>query len=103
MVMQSQGGIELVAELPQCPKKQDGYQVRRRLRRIFTREAAVANCSLAQLLTSQVASRSPEPTALNLSVTSRHPAKKGEIKLERKRTWCLSCGIRFSNTLRKWA
>ena len=32
MVMQSQGGIELVAELPQCLKKQDGYQVRRRLR-----------------------------------------------------------------------
>ena len=29
MVMQSQGGIELVAELPQCPKKQHGYQVRR--------------------------------------------------------------------------
>ena len=29
MVMQSQGGLELVAELPQCPKKQHGYQVRR--------------------------------------------------------------------------
>ena len=39
MVMQSQGGIELVAELPQSPKKH-GYRVRRRL-------PAPANCSLA--------------------------------------------------------
>jgi hypothetical protein len=30
MVMKSQGGIELVAELPQSPKKH-GYRVRRRL------------------------------------------------------------------------
>jgi hypothetical protein len=61
--MQSHGGPQLVAELQQCLKK----QVRRDDWRGHSRSA----------------SRSPEPTALNLSVTSRHRAKKGEIPLER--------------------
>ena len=65
----------------------------------------MANCSLAQLLASQGANRSPEPTALNLSITSRHPAKKGEIKLERKRALSGARLVVFASRTRseKWA
>jgi hypothetical protein len=71
-----------VADLPQRVKKQQASSS------VATIGAATsprvqprANCSLAQFLVSQGA-QAGEPTALNLSVTSRHPAKKGEIPLE---------------------
>jgi hypothetical protein len=65
--MQSHGGPKLVAELPQCLKKRQATKF-------------VADDWRGD---SRSASRSPEPTVLNLSVASRHPAKKGEISLER--------------------
>jgi hypothetical protein len=77
--MQSHGGPQLVAELQQCLEKQQAT------RSVATVGAATSPRipHVGQLLTSAIpgvsrsASRSPEPTALNLSVTSRHPAKRG--------------------------
>ena len=65
--MQSHGGPQLVAELPQRFKKK---QVRRD----------------DWLGHSRSARRSPEPAALNLSLTSPPAAKNGEIRLGRGRT-----------------